>query len=28
MSRLEVMSAPPHHTVAFLSRILTEIDGA
>jgi transcriptional regulator with XRE-family HTH domain len=28
MSRLEVVSAPPHHTVAFLSRILTEIDGA
>jgi len=28
MSRLEVMSAPPHQTVEFLSRILTEIDGA
>jgi hypothetical protein len=28
MSRLEIVSAPPHHTVEFLSRILTEIDGA
>jgi Domain of unknown function (DUF5753) len=28
MSRLEVVSAPPHQTVAFLSRILKEVDGA
>jgi hypothetical protein len=28
MSRLEVVSAPPHQTIAFLSRILKEVDGA
>jgi len=28
MSRLEVVSVPPHQTVEFLSRILKEVDGA
>jgi hypothetical protein len=28
MIRLEVVSAPPHQTVSFLSRILEEVDGA
>jgi len=28
MSRVEVVSAPPHQTVAFLSGILKEVDGA